>query len=137
MPIALGAVPKGARPGIEKRRAERAYVGFKIQISAPNPVNSGHIVGPAILRDLSLSGACATTRHQLRPGQQIEVTIPTEGCPPELQLPPRITGRAEVRRITPRNGQSQRVAMSFLPPLSQNMEFAFYMAYLLGRQSEQ
>jgi len=137
MPITLGALPKGARPGVEKRRAERAYVGFKIQICAPNPVNSGHIIGPAILRDLSLSGACATTRHQLRPGQQIEVTIPTEGCPPELHLPPSITGRAEVRRIASRNGQSQRIAMNFLPPLSQNMEFAFYMAYLLGRQSEQ
>lgn len=123
-------------PHTDRRRAERVSVGFKLAISAKNPVNGGEILGPGILEDLSISGARVTTRHQLTPGQSVKVTIPTEGCPDALGLPERLAGKAVVQRVEPRKNRTRHVALRFTPALAQNMDFAFYIAYLLGRHAQ-
>ncbi len=121
---------------VEKRRAERVTVAMKVSLQSKNPVNRGTIVGPAIVHDISLLGACMTTRHDLQPGEEVDIRIPTDACPVDLGLPSYLSGRALVRRVEDAAGNSRRIAMSFLPSLAQSMEFAFYMAYLLGLRSE-
>lgn len=121
---------------VEKRRAERVKVAMKVSLQSKNPVNKRTIVGPAIVHDISLLGACMTTRHDLQPGEEVDIRIPTDACPVDLGLPAYLSGRALVRRVEAATENSRRVAMSFLPSLAQSMEFAFYMAYLLGLRSE-
>ncbi len=121
---------------VEKRRAERVTVAMKVSLQSKNPVNRGNVVGPAIVHDISLLGACMTTRHELQPGEEVDIRIPTDACPVDLGLPAYLSGRALVRRVEVATENSRRVAMSFLPSLAQSMEFAFYMAYLLGLRSE-
>lgn len=121
---------------LEQRRAERVKVAMKVSLQAENPVNRGNVVGPAIVHDISLLGAYMTTRHDLRPGQEIDIRIPTDACPQHMGLPGYLTGRAIVRRVHAAGDRSRRVAMSFMPSLAQSMEFAFFMAYLLGLHAD-
>ncbi len=121
---------------IERRQSERARIGLKVHIRAAHPVNHAPVIGPAITHDISLGGIALTTRHTLRAGQVVDVSIPTEGVPGELGLPNELAGRAIVRRIETDTQEAHRVSMAFLPSLANSMELAFLMAYLLGATVE-
>lgn len=116
----------------ERRLSERAQVGLKVRIHTFKPVANAPAAGPALVHDISLGGACLSTRHSLRAGQVVDVSIPTEGMPSELGLPKELAGRAIVRRIETDTRRTHRVSLVFLPALANSMEFAFMMAYLLG-----
>ncbi len=118
--------------GIEQRKAERVKARFSVAITASDPVDGDYRVRSAILRDLSLLGACVSTRDTLEPGQWVDVCIPTEGCLAESGLPHELTGEACVERIERRPHHTQRVGMRFGPTLAESMDFATYLAYLMG-----
>lgn len=122
--------PAGTAGEVEKRRAERVKVGLKVLLQADHPVR----VGPGITSDVSQGGICVMTRHELHPGQQIEITIPTHACPGELGLPGELRGRAVVQRVEEADHHTRKAALRFLPGLAHSMEWAFFMAFLLGVQ---
>lgn len=122
--------------GAERRLSERATVGLRMHLQAAHPVINAPVIGPAFTHDISLGGACLTTRHSLRAGQVVDVVIPTEGIPRELGLPDELSGRAVVCRVETDTRETHRVSMAFLPALANSMELAFLMAYLLGATAE-
>lgn len=118
--------------GVEKRRAQRVHVNHKLLIRTADSDAGGSAERAAVFRDLSLLGASMSTRRSLRPGQWIDVVIPTEGAPEDSGLPPFLSGRACVKRVHERPDRTQQVAVSFGPSLAQSLDLATYVAYLLG-----
>lgn len=113
----------------EQRRSERVPIGV--------PVRLWHADGDPLpdmarTQDISASGVRIVTECAVAPGEEVSVSIPTRGCPPELGLPALIEGKAVARRVSAGEGNRQVVALAFHEALAQSMEMALYMAYLLG-----
>jgi len=121
--------------GIDRRRAERVKLRTRVTLRLDNPLTEGRIARPAETRDLSLLGARIATRHLVRPGQRMDVVIPTRGAPAEFALPDRLCGQAVVERVEQKNG-IREAALRFGPALAQSMEYAMFIAYRLGARPE-
>jgi len=119
---------------MEQRRAERATVCRKLALEWPGQDGTTEVL-PALSRDLSISGACVSTRKPLKAGDHVRIRIPTDGCPKEWGLPDELEGEAEVKRIARMQGGIRQVALAFEPCLQRSMELGYLMAFLLGRSS--
>ncbi|NUM56854.1 MAG: PilZ domain-containing protein [Candidatus Hydrogenedentes bacterium] len=114
-----------------KRAAERFKFRLKTSIKAEGkPVDSDApriLVGPGIIRNLSVTGAWLITKHQLVPGQRIVIAIPTKRFAVADYLPAMFIGPAEVVRTKPDIENRVWVGVRFGDSLTQNMEFATFI----------
>jgi hypothetical protein len=111
----------------ERRRANRFSYKFKLSIAADDPERSRRVVGPGIVRNISLSGVLLVTKHNLTPEQRVFLEVPTVGCADSMCLPHVFEGTAQVIRVADLDGGKHNVAMRFGEDLFQNMEFAIYI----------
>lgn len=118
--------PYDRRP--EARNVGRFSTKFRVKIYVETP--RGTLVGPGIVNDLSISGMCLVTKHELKRGQRITVKIPTAVCPDSMGMPRAFTGQADTVRIKNLGENRSLVALKFLPELSENMEFVVFLDYL-------
>lgn len=119
-------------PKPENRRvAERFRFRLKTAIKAEDKaVKEGPpriLVGPGIIRNLSVTGAWLITKHQLTPGQRIVIAIPTKRFAVAEYLPAMFIGPAEVVRTKPDTENRIWAGVRFGDPLTQNMEFVTFI----------
>ncbi len=113
----------------ERRATSRYKSRFEISLSVDDP-EKGHLVGPALARDISVHGAKVITKHKLEAGQSVTVAIPTDICPASMGLPKAFMGTGEVLRAEAVDGSKMLAAISFGDSFSGNMEFAVFVEYL-------
>lgn len=113
----------------EQRRAERAPVAVPLRLWRRD---GDPLPDTAESQDISASGVRVITERPVAPGDEIDIAIPTRGCPRELGLPPVLEGKAVAKRVRSDDGRRHIVALAFHDALAQSMEMALYMAYLLG-----
>lgn len=111
----------------ERRRASRYNYRFRLSIAAENALDMRRVVGPGIVRNISLSGVLLVTKHTLSPEQRVLLEVPTGTCADTLCLPNVFEGTAQVIRSSELDGGKRDVAMRFGEDLSQNMEFAIFI----------
>ncbi|MDX9971648.1 MAG: PilZ domain-containing protein [FCB group bacterium] len=115
----------------ERRRAPRIKCRFKLSITADDQDRNQRVVGPGLVRDISLTGMLLVTKHSLAPEQRVQVEVPTMGCVDSMCLPSVFEGTAEVIRAREIDGGKQDVALRFGEDLFQNMDFAIFIDALM------
>jgi hypothetical protein len=114
----------------ERRSLPRFPSDLKVMIALESGSARRKLVGPGLLMDMSGSGFLCRTKHQLRPGNELTVRFPAEGCPAELCLPKSFYGPAKVVRAELGHNDVVTAAIELGEPLTQNMEFAVYVRLL-------
>ena len=116
---------------LEQRLSRRAKLRSRLFLRVESPVTGRQEFGAAQLMDISLLGASVCANLSLRKGQWVDVTIITEDFARSMGLPSHLHGRAVVRRVVKmHHGENAIIALAFAPSLSQNLDFATYMACL-------
>ena len=110
----------------ERRGAARCRVPIRVEIAADAPDGKRRGQGPGIVEDISLTGACVATKHELKPGQRIEVKVPTETYRDGLCVPDEFEGTAEVMRVRPAEGRVRQVGIRFGSEFAKSIEFAMF-----------
>jgi len=118
----------------DKRQSQRIKVCCKMEIAASEKDTAAPVVRPGHSVDLSMSGACVNTSHEVWPGQEIEVALSTNAAA-DLGLPSTLRGRATVQRVEPQEGGWWKVALAFAPGLAHSMEMAMYVTFLMCQQA--
>ncbi|MCC6154124.1 MAG: PilZ domain-containing protein [Candidatus Hydrogenedentes bacterium] len=117
----------------DKRVATRFKFRLKLSIKAQSDEKTPRIlIGPGIIRNLSISGAWLVTKHKLSVGQRVVVAIPTKRFAVAEYLPAMFIGPAEVVRIKPDIENRMWVGVRFGDALTQNMEFATFVQGLFS-----
>lgn len=115
-------------PKPNQRQSERFKFRLKLSIKAQGDTNPPRIlVGPGIVRNLSIGGAWLITKHQLTPGQRITIAVPTKRFAVAEYLPAMFIGPAEVVRTKPDTEGRIWAGVRFGDTLTQNMEFAAFI----------
>lgn len=114
----------------EQRASGRCRAAFKLTITADDERLKGRLVGPGLVKNMSLTGAFLVTKHRLEPGQRVTVAISTDFCPDHMGLPGAFIGPAEVVRLEPSQGRTVLVGLQFGEVFSENMDFAVFQDYL-------
>lgn len=114
----------------EKRDDERFKVSFKVNITVKDEHLKGTLVGPGVVRDISLASVYVLTKHQLTVGLTVRLAVPTNVCPPSMGLPKAFLGPGEIVRVTPLDERRNLVAIRFGDAFTENMEFAVFMDHL-------
>ncbi len=116
--------PKKADQRVATRFKFRLKLSIKAQVDeSPTRI----LIGPGIVRDLSISGAWLITKHKLEPGKRIVIAIPTKRFAVAEYLPAMFIGPAEVVRTKPDADNRLWAAVRFGDSLTQNMEFATFI----------
>lgn len=111
----------------ERRVAPRFDYRFRLSITAEDAERNHRVVGPGIVRNISLTGVLLVTKHTLTPEQRVMLEVPTIGCGDNMCLPDVFEGTAQVVRARDLDGGKRDVAMRFGDDLFQNMEFAIFI----------
>ncbi|MCC6794584.1 MAG: PilZ domain-containing protein [Candidatus Hydrogenedentes bacterium] len=115
------------------RAATRFKFRLKLSIKAQSEEESPRIlIGPGIIRNLSVTGAWLVTKHKLTVGQRIVVAIPTKRFAVAEYLPAMFIGPAEVVRTKPDIESRMWIGVRFGDALTQNMEFATFVQGLFS-----
>lgn len=114
----------------DRRQYGRCKSNFKLSVTTDNGQAKGRMVGPAVLLNVSVGGALALTKHDLRAGQRVRVSFPTDFCPDSMGMPREFLGHAEVMRVGAVDERKWLVGLRFGPAFTENMEFAVYMEYV-------
>jgi len=121
--------PKNA----DGRAATRFKFRLKLSIKAQSEEETTRVlIGPGIIRNLSVTGAWLVTKHKLTVGQRIVVAIPTKRFAVAEYLPAMFIGPAEVVRTKPDIESRMWVGVRFGDALTQNMEFATFVQGLFS-----
>jgi hypothetical protein len=113
-----------------RRESERFDFRIKISIAVEQTGTRSRLVGPGIVRNLSLTGAYLVTKHHLVPGQRITLAIPTKRFPVAEILPAYFMGTADVIRVEHREDGTIRAAIKFGEVFTQNMDFSVFVRSL-------
>jgi len=84
-----------------QRDSERFKFRIKISITAQNGNPPQRLVGPGIVRNISVCGAWFVTKHHLEIGQKVVIGIPTQRFAVTDYLPAMFIGPAVVSRLLP------------------------------------
>ena len=114
----------------DRRSAERFDFRIKLSIAVERQGERSRLVGPGIVRNISLTGASFITKHKLEPGQRIAVAIPTKRYKVAECLPTAFMGTAEVVRVEPRKDSTIRASIRFGEAFTQNMDFSVFIRSL-------
>jgi hypothetical protein len=123
---------------VERRTAPRFPIKLRLTLTAADLEKRAHVVGPGIVRNISLTGVLLVTKHVLHPFQRVRLELPTAILGEEVCLPESFEGTAQVMRTEPLDGGKSHVALRFGDDLSQNMEFVVFIDHLqtMARQRE-
>lgn len=110
----------------ERRHFARADATIRVTLVADDAKTRQRMVGPGVTENISESGMCLVTKHQLGLSQQVSLSIPTDRCPADLLMPATFEGQAEVVRVEPLSGKQNRVALRLGPQFTTNMAFAVF-----------
>ncbi|MCL4215961.1 MAG: PilZ domain-containing protein [Candidatus Hydrogenedentes bacterium] len=110
-----------------RRAADRFSLRHQVSVLVDDVRHECCIVGPANLKDLSLTGALASTKHKLRPRQWVTLVFPTDCCPRHMGLPKVFKGRALVTRVEQHRSHIIRFGLRFSDDFVQNMDFALFI----------
>ena len=117
----------------DQRVATRFKFRLKLSIKAQSEEDTPRIlIGPGIIRNLSVTGAWLVTKHKLSVGQRIVVSIPTKRFAVAEYLPAMFIGPAEIVRTKPDIESRMWVGVRFGDALTQNMEFATFVQGLFS-----
>lgn len=114
----------------DRRSAERFDFRIKLSIAVEKQGERSRLVGPGIVRNISMTGASLVTKHKLEPGQRIAVAIPTKRFKVAECLPAAFVGAAEVVRVEPRKDSTIRASIRFGDAFTQNMDFSVFIRSL-------
>lgn len=114
----------------ERRESERFDFRIKLSIAVNHDGSRSRLVGPGIVRNVSLSGASLVTKHALVPGQRITLAIPTKRFKMAEILPAYFMGTADVVRVERRDDGTMRAAIKFGEAFTQNMDFSVFIRSL-------
>ncbi|MDZ4861339.1 MAG: PilZ domain-containing protein [Candidatus Hydrogenedentes bacterium] len=110
-----------------QRDSERFKFRIKISITAQNGNPPQRLVGPGIVRNISVCGAWFVTKHHLEIGQKVVIGIPTQRFAVTDYLPAMFIGPAVVSRLLPDTDGRVWAGIRFGDLLAQNMEFASFI----------
>jgi hypothetical protein len=113
-----------------RRESERFDFRIKMSIAVEQAGTRSRLVGPGIVRNLSLTGAYLVTKHHLVPEQRITLAIPTKRYPVVEILPAYFMGTADVTRVEHREDSTIRAAIKFGEAFTQNMDFSVFIRAL-------
>ncbi len=113
-----------------RRESERFDFRIKMSIAVEQAGTRSRLVGPGIVRNISLSGASLVTKHALAPRQRITLAIPTKRFKVAECLPAYFMGTADVIRVEPRDDSTIRAAIRFGDSFTQNMDFSVFIREL-------
>lgn len=115
----------------ERRGHPRIKLPFWTELSVRAHATRGKFIGPAIVQDLSLTGARVISKHDdLRPGQTGKIAIPTDAFPLFDLVPPEFKGACHVVRVQPLGGRKTMSALRFSEALINDMDFAHFVRQL-------
>jgi len=114
-------------PRGERRQSDRFAFKFKVMISVADPQGDGRIVGPGRVMNVSQSGLCVATKHEVRPGDQVMLALPTKMCPDTVCLPKRFVGSAQVIRVENVKKDVNVVGMRLGDEFADNFEFTVFV----------
>jgi len=114
-------------PRAEHRSAIRFKVQFRISMAVSYKHGMGCLVGAGIVKDMSHTGIRVTTKHQLLPLQDVQLSIPTKLCADDLSLPKSFGDTARVVRVTPLKGRVVEAVLRFSNSLTDNLEFTLFV----------
>ncbi|MBX7259674.1 MAG: PilZ domain-containing protein [Candidatus Hydrogenedentes bacterium] len=115
---------------VNRRVAPRYDSKIKLSIMVEDEDRKNRLIGPGIARNISSTGILLRTKHQLKPGQRVMVSIPTSQIQSEAVLPESFVGNATVVRVEAEDGSIMKAALRFGEALLQNFEFSMYMNQL-------
>ncbi len=111
----------------ERRIAPRASANARVEMSVRAEKARGRFVGPAQVKELSLSGARVVTKHRVAPAQTVRLRISTEAFGLNEVVPQEFDVACYVRRVQPINARMNLVALEFDRSVADNMDFAFFV----------
>lgn len=114
----------------ERRESERFDFRIKMSIAVNHDGSRSRLVGPGIVRNISLTGVSVVTKHRLVPGQRITLAIPTKRFKLAEILPAYFMGTADVVRVERREDGTIRAAIKFGESFTQNMDFSVFIRSL-------
>ena len=114
----------------ERRFAERCPERFVIKIGVKVPEHEKILAGSGLIQNVSQLGMLCRTKHQLRAGQEVQLSIPTEDYSAGNSFPLQFLGTAQVSRLKPLEGSVVEAAFIFGSDLSEDMSFSLYIEAL-------
>ena len=111
----------------DKRGCPRADSSLRVKLGVQYAGQPRPLVGSGLMLDISASGMNCRTKHRVKPGQRILVSIPTKELPESMSLPKRFSGNAEITRVTKEDGTISQVAMKFGEEIANDMNFVLFM----------
>jgi hypothetical protein len=114
----------------ERRVSDRFAAELRISIEAKDVTRRGRLVGPGLLRDLSLSGASLVTKHAIDVHDHVTVQFDASDCSEGAYFPDTFTGEAVVVRVDRVKGSKRALALRFGEAFTQSMDFALYVDHL-------
>ena len=119
-----------SEPKPERRDTKRFRTQLKVNIAVDTGEKHKRLVGPGLVKNLSIDGAYVVTKHQLVVGQHVTLAVPTSICPSEMGMPRAFVGPAVVTRVEPPEDRKSHVGLELSETFSSNMDFAILVDYI-------
>jgi len=117
-------------PSPERRDTKRFKTQLKVNIAVDTEAKHKRLVGPGLVKNISVDGAYVLTKHQLVEGQHVTLAVPTSICPPDMGMPRAFVGPATVRRVEPLEERRSHVGLELSESFSSSMDFAIWVDYI-------
>ncbi len=114
----------------DRRKTDRCVENVTIKIAVQVENHADPLVGQGLVLNISQTGMLCRTKHRLTVGQDIQLSIPTQGYSGTEPLPRKFIGSAKVARVITVDDTVQNVGLEFGSALSDNMSFAIFIETL-------
>ena len=114
----------------ERRVSERCPERFVIKVGVKVAGREALLAGSGLVQNISQSGMLCRTKHQLIVGQEVHLSIRTEGYSVGNNFPLKFIGTAQVARLTALDGAVVDAALVFGSELSEDMSFSIFIEAL-------
>ena len=114
----------------ERRSRDRCAEEFRIKLGVRVQGHKNLLVGPALVLNVSQSGMLCKTKHNLRIGQEVHLSISTKEYSKGKDFPLKFLGTGSVTRIEAVEGNVSEVALDFGVDLSEDMSFSLFIEAL-------
>lgn len=119
----------------DRRESNRCVENFNIKIAVQMANHADLLVGAGVVQNISQTGLSCRTKHRLTVGQDIQLSIHTEGYTNNQPLPRKFLGTAKVIRANSIEDGVQEVGVEFGSDLSENMSFTLFIENLRNASS--
>ncbi len=119
----------------DRRKSPRCNTNFLMKIAVRTSETSVPLVGPGRVQDVSTTGIRCLTKHNLAPGEQVQVAVPTREFPDVKGLPKSFVGSARVVRTYRVDDVHNVLSLKFGPEITEDMDFNLFWDHLNARSS--